>query len=112
MLLLAVALIVAPAVTAARMMPQQAAPPLYTVAASGGAAGGGLMRGSDSVLSVVVSSPTPNTGSHWLGMFLQGANVSAIERYRNFCPPGGCSPTTPPSTIKMILSSLTSVVIV
>ena len=57
------------------------------------------LRGSGSVLGVSVSSPTPNDGSHWLGMFLQGSNYTAIgERFRNFCPPGGCAQTTPPWT--------------
>eukprot|EP01049_Picozoa_sp_SAG25_P008261 SAG25_NODE_729_length_5691_cov_223.244234_11_plen_418_part_00 len=56
------------------------------------------LRNSGTALSVAVSSPTPNNGSHWLGMFLSDANVTAIEKYRGYCPPGGCAPTTPPWT--------------
>lgn len=86
------------ALAAAAAAPAATNTSLFTVAASGGAAGAGLMQGSDSVLAVVVSSPAPNLGTHWLGMFLQGSNISVIERYRNYCYPGGCSPTTPPWT--------------
>ena len=56
------------------------------------------LRGSGATLGVAVSGPVQN-GSHFLGMFVQDANLSALDpKYRNFCPPGGCAETTPPWT--------------
>lgn len=57
-----------------------------------------LLRGSGATVGVAVSGPVQN-GSHFLGMFAQNANLSAVDsKYRNFCPPGGCSETSPPWT--------------
>lgn len=66
------------------------------------------LRGSGSILAVSLESqcspavppakgwaPPPAEG-YWLGMFTSDANLSAINDYHNYCPPGGCAPTTPP----------------
>ena len=66
------------------------------------------VRGSGSILAVTVESqcgkaipPAKGWCPHpfewyWFGMFTSDANLSAIAEYHNYCPPGGCAPTTPP----------------
>lgn len=55
-----------------------------------------VLRSSGDPLAVAVTGPA--NGSHWLGMFLLGSNLTAIARYHDYCPPGGCAETTPPFT--------------
>ena len=66
------------------------------------------LRGSGSILAVNMESQCalaippakgwapPPAGRYWFGMFASDANLSAINDYHNYCPPGGCAPTTPP----------------
>ena len=61
------------------------------------------LRSSGSTLAVSVTAAcggaVPANGSaYWLGMFTSDANLTADPNFRDYCPPGGCAPTTPPWT--------------
>lgn len=60
------------------------------------------LRSSGSTLAVSVTAAcggaVANGSAYWLGMFTSDANLTADPNFRDYCPPGGCAPTTPPWT--------------